>query len=324
MVGKPAYNILSRPERGCVVKVKTARYGAGDQWVDVTDIVNTLLQYAGEVTVNNDLAGDPCPGAWKSCVVEHEDGSRGEYQEHETIRFTQIKIANLLYHICPFTEGREQWKWNVDQVKKYANWTNGKRVVSIVQGRGIDNVESVLREFGDFRIDKFIVRVNSDLWEMETFPFAIREIASTSPDEVFFYCHAKGTSKPISSPQLKAARLWTGYMYRFLFGNPEKTLKELNRYSTVGSFKEGDGAFDTNWHFSGTFWGMRHDRLFTRADWDEFHLHRYFIEFYPSRHFKAHDARNLCPIKRPADWLDWPSWQQLAPSIEKALEEFGA
>lgn len=135
---------------------------------------------------------------------------------------------------------------------------------------------------------------------------------------------ATGTRVTVRRPLGLVAKTWRSGFVMVTILVPEKTLEELNRYSTVGSFKEGDGAFDTNWHFSGTFWGMRHDRLFTRADWDEFHLHRYFIEFYPSRHFKAHNARNLCPIKRPADWLDWPSWQQLAPSIEKALEEFGA
>ena len=306
------------------MSARTARYGAGDTWVDVTGLLNTLLHYAGEATVDNRLAGDPCPGTWKSCVVEYEDGSRSEYQEHETIRLIEIKTTNLLYHVCPFSSGREQWKWNIGQLKKYAAWTTGKRVVSIVQGPGIDMLEDVLREFGDFRIDKLIVRLNSDRWEMETFPAAIKEIASTSPDEAFFYCHAKGTSKPADSPELKAAKLWTGYMYRFLFGNRERTLEALNRYSTVGSFKETDGAFDTNWHFSGTFWGIRHDRLFSRADWDEFQLHRYFIEFYPSQHFESREALNLCPIKRPADWLHWPSWQQVAPGIEEALEELGS
>ena len=265
--------------------------------------------------MNNLLAGDPCPGTRKSCVVEYEDSSKAEYEEHETIRKFGIKTLNLLFHICPFTEGREQWKWNVHQLKRYASWTNGKRVVSIVQGHGIDLVEDVLHEFDDFRIDKLIVRVNSGLCEMETFPHAIKEIASTNSDEAFFYCHAKGTSKPAGSPELKAAKLWTGYMYRFLFGNRARTLEALNRYSAAGSFKEESGAFGTNWHFSGTFWGIRHDRLFSRADWDDFSLHRSSIEFYPSRYFQWHEAFNLCPIRRPAGHLDCglcgKKWRQL-------------
>jgi hypothetical protein len=193
-----------------------------------------------------------------------------------------------------------------------------------VQGDGIDSVDEVLSEFGSFRIDRLIVRANTDLWEMETFPSAINEIANTNPDEALFYCHAKGTSKPAGSSELNSAKLWAGYMYRFLFGNPAKTQEALGRYSTVGSFKEGDGPFDPNWHFSGTFWGIRHDRLFTRPDWDDFQLHRYYIEFFPRRYFGSQEAYCLCPIKRPAQWLDWPSWQQLAPEIDRALQEFGA
>jgi hypothetical protein len=303
--------------------VKSARYGANDTWVDVTRIVNTLLNYAGEAIVNNHLAGDPCPGIWKSCVVEHNDGSTVEYQEHQSIGLPEIAKTNLIYHICPFSSGREQWVWNIDQLKRFAFWTNGKRVVSIVQGPGIDCLDDVLKEFGDFRIDKLIVRENTSLWEMETFPYALKETMNTNSNEAFFYCHAKGTSKPVGSPELKAARLWTGYMYRFLFGNAEKTLGALSRYSTVGSFKEVDGAFDTNWHFSGTFWGIRHDRLFTKPDWNALLRDRYFIEFYPSRHFQSQEALNLCPIKRPASFLHWPSWQEAAPAIDEALREFG-
>ena len=207
------------------MSLRSTRYGAGDQWVDVTRILNTLLEHSGEVTVDNRLAGDPCPGTLKSCIVEHESGDKVEYQERETIRRLGIKTTHLIYHICPFSSGAEQWKWNIEQLKQYASWTNGKRVVSVVQGHGTDVLDDVLREFDDFRIDKLIVRVNTELWEMETFPHAIQEIASTNPDEAFFYCHAKGTSKPADSQQLKASRIWTSFMYRFLFGNSGRTLE---------------------------------------------------------------------------------------------------
>ena len=304
--------------------IRSARYGAADGWVDVTAILNALLKYSSEATVDNRLAGDPCPGTLKRCVVRFEDGSEAEYQEHETFGLRRIAKTNLIYHIFPATAGREQWKWNVGQLRRYAGWVDGKRVVAVVQGHGIDPIEDVLREFGDFRIDRLIVRVNSDLWEMETFPHALREVANANPDEAFFYCHAKGTSKPPGSPELEAARLWTGYMYRFLFGNPRRTLEGLGRYSTVGSFKQGDGVFNTDWHYSGTFWGVRHDRLFRKPDWDDFQHHRYFIEFYPSHHFPSREALNLCPVPRPDSHLHWPSWQRVAPRIERALEEFGA
>jgi hypothetical protein len=297
-------------------------YGAADQWVDVTDPVNSLLHDSGEATVDNHLAGDPCPGTWKRCVIQFWNGSKVEYQEHETVRLFRLQKTNLIYHVCPFTKGRKQWKWNIRQLKRFASWTTGKRVVSIVTGDGIDPPVQVLREFGDFRIDKLYVRVNSDLWEMETFPYALSQIANTNQNEAFFYCHAKGTSKPADSSELKAARLWAGYMYRFLFSNPSKTLDALNRYSTVGSFKEQVGSFGTNWHFSGTFWGIRHDQLFRKPNWNEYVAQRGFIEYYPSRHFKTHEALDFCPIKRPRDWLHWASWQKAAPRIDQALREF--
>ena len=304
------------------MRIASARYGTADRWVNVTRILDTLLRYNGEAIVDNRLAGDPCPGTRKSCVVRFDDGTESEYQEHETIRLCGIRTSNLLYHICPFTAGREQWKWNISQIKTYARWINGKRIVSVVQGAGIDPLEDVLDELDDYRVDELIVRPNSDLWEMETFPHAIQKIVSTNPDEAFFYCHAKGTSKPADSPELLADRLWASYMYLFLFGNPRKTLEALTRYSTVGCFKEDFGFFDTRWHFSGTFWSIRHDRLFTRPDWNVWPLDRFFLEYFPSRHFSWDEALDLCPIRRPRQHQDWLSWQQIAPRIDQALVEF--
>ncbi len=189
-------------------------------------------------------------------------------------------------------------------------------MISIVQGAGCDDIDLVLSEFGDFKIDKVIVRLNSDLWEMETFPAAIRQIANENPNEAVFYAHAKGVSHAGAS--LTAAKIWTATMMKFLLGNREKVIDKLGRYSAVGSFKESNGAFNTNWHFSGTFFAMRHDKVFTRPQWSNFPPHRYFIEFFPSTHVPAHEAFNLCPVRRPRQWLDGASWEALIPALAAA------
>ncbi len=300
------------------LSVKSAQYGANDSWIDVTQVVNALLRYGDGVAVSNRLGGDPVPWVEKVLRCELSDGRRVEYAEGETAFWTPIEIAHLIYHICPFSRSRRVWQDNVRLLKQHANWINGKRIVSIVQGEGCDGVDQVLAEFGDFRIDRTIVRLNSDAWEMATFPAAIQHVASVAANEAVFYGHAKGVSH--HGDELKAAEIWTRAMMVFLFGNRDKVLDKLSRHAAVGSFKESDGAFDTNWHFSGTFYAVRNDRLFNHPNWFPSNNDRYFIEFYLATMIQSDEALNLCPIIRPRRMLDYDQWREIEPSLLLAEE----
>ena len=302
------------------VWVKSARYGVENSWIDVTQVVNALLIHADGVPVSNQLGGDPLPGVPKLLRCELHDGRRVEYAEGETAFWEPIDVANLVYHVCPLLRGRKTWQDNIRLLRQYAHWVNGKRVISVVQGDGCDNLDSVLAEFGDFRIDKLVVRLNSELWEMATFPAAIQHVASLAANEAVFYAHAKGVSH--QGDDLKAAMIWTRAMMVFLFGNRQKVLEKLGRYTTVGSFKESDGAFNANWHFSGTFFAIRNDRLFAQPNWRPVNMHRYFIEFYPATMFPAHEAFNLCPVPRPRSWLDYGQWRAVEAELAAAEERW--
>jgi hypothetical protein len=301
-------------------RVESARYGVEGAWIDATRVVNALLAYGDGVPVSNQLAGDPLPGVPKRLRCELDDGTTVDYVEGETAFWQPIEIANLLYHICPFARGRQTWRYDIALLKQHAGWVNGKRIVSIVQGEGCDDADMVLAEFGDFRIDKVIVRLNADVWEMATFPAAIAEVASPAANEAMFYAHAKGVSR--QGDELKAAMIWTQAMMVFLFGNREKVLEKLGRYAAVGSFKEAYGQWGTDWHFSGTFFAIRNDRLFTRPDWHPLHSHKYFIEFYPATVIQAHEAYNLCPVPAASNWVDYARWGQAVPALRAAEQKW--
>jgi hypothetical protein len=61
------------------------------------------------------------------------------------------------------------------------------------------------------------------------------------------------------------------------------------------------------WHFAGTFWWARHDKLFSQPDWDKLPVHRYAVEAYLANFFKSEEAACLAydGIEDPYDPTIW-------------------
>jgi hypothetical protein len=301
-----------------VPELVSAMYGASDRWVDVTNVVRALMRFGNGVRACNELGGDPLPNVPKVLCCRFADGTAADFAEGETAFWNPINTSHLLYHICPFRHNRAVWQLNIEMLKRHAAWINGKRIISIVQGTGCDDVDTVLGAIDGFRIDRLIVRLNSDLWEMATFPAALREIASTACDEALFYAHAKGVSH--YGDELRAAIIWTEAMMAFLLGNRDRVLQKLGRHAAVGIFKREHGLWGADWHYTGSFFGMRHDKLFTNRNWDCFHSHRSFIEFYPGAMIPSQDAYDLCTVTAPEKWLDldYSRWLEIQPALNDA------
>ncbi len=66
----------SQNREGRVLTIHLARYGAGNQYSDVTSVLAGLMSQGGvEVYAGNQLAGDPCPGTVKELVVDYTYGN---------------------------------------------------------------------------------------------------------------------------------------------------------------------------------------------------------------------------------------------------------
>ena len=135
-----------------------------------------------------------------------------------------------------------------------------------------------------------------------------------------FYAHAKG----VSHRDQLAVRAWTAAMYHHNLDRIDEVKMLLPHWPCVGIAKR-DGDFEYlrlglhrhewtyrkrpwhGWHFSGTFWWVRHDRLFSRPDWDQFDMHAYAVEAYLANFFKPEEAMSLAydAIDDPYDPLSW-------------------
>jgi hypothetical protein len=58
------------------ITILSAIYGAGDKTVDVTKKVKDLFGKKANLKVNNQMGGDPCPGQYKSLIMEYMLGEQ--------------------------------------------------------------------------------------------------------------------------------------------------------------------------------------------------------------------------------------------------------
>lgn len=196
------------------------------------------------------LAGDPRPA-----------------QRVVALPFATLPRRNLLYHVWPVRGST--WKWNLDELKRRIDLFNGRRVIGIVWDERSEPPETV-QQYLEGHGCEFVVAANDQRGEAATFPLMLERVASTEDDEVSFYAHAKGVKY---EPQFPASvRRWVEVQYGVLLDDWLAVKEQLQRYAMTGIFRKhgrfGNHGNVGDWHYSGTFFWMRHSHVFSRR-WQE-------------------------------------------------------
>lgn len=179
------------------------------------------------------------------------------------IPFTAMPKRNLLYHIWPVAGA--MWKWNLDQLLKRIELFNGRRLMSIVHDDRSVTPEEVQQAVNGHGFE-FVVAPNDERGEAINFAEMLRRIASRDANEITFYGHAKGVKYEPSIPQ--PIRRWSEVQYQVVLDDWLTIREQLQRYAMTGPFKRY-GRFNphhnlADWHYSGTYFWMRHSHLFAR------------------------------------------------------------
>jgi predicted O-methyltransferase YrrM len=257
----------------------------------------------------------------------------------------------LIYHVWPVRG--EMWRWNVEQLRSRIDLFNGKRIVSIVYDERSEDPEEVRKVLAGHGCE-FIVVCNGPLGEGLTFPSMLAQVRSLDPDEVTFYAHAKGVRHEPLVP--RPVRRWSEILYRTALDHWPLVRAQLERYAVTGSFKML-GRFRAHhytgdWHYSGTFFWLRHAYIFAR---DVASVEGFYgcVEAWPGLHFKRQETgclfmdelrqlpyhesfwiamadtafaqwqASLPAIAPPADLLNPPPFEGYAtPRLEQHPEEF--
>jgi len=174
--------------------------------------------------------------------------------------FTITPVRNLIYHIWPAVGSI--WRWNIELLLQRIELFNGRRVIGIAQDAGsepADEVKQLLAGHGC----EFFTMPNGPSGEVVTFPHLLRSVWSENPDEVTFYGHAKGVKyrEAVSVP----VRRWTETLYHTTLDDWPAVKHALKTHVVAGSFRKlGRSRPHRNvgdWHYSGTFFWLRHGTL---------------------------------------------------------------
>ena len=190
-------------------------------------------------------------------------GRNGKKPGAELWPFTAMPKRNLLYHIWPVAG--TIWKWNLDELLKRIDLFNGRRVMSIVHDeRSVtpDEVQQAVAGHGF----EFVVARNDERGEAINFAEMLRRVASRDANEISFYGHAKGVKYEPDIPL--PIRRWSEVQYQVVLDDWLNIREQLQRFAMTGPFKRY-GRFNphhnlADWHYSGTYFWMRHSHLFAR------------------------------------------------------------
>jgi hypothetical protein len=200
---------------------------------------------------------------------------------------------NLIYHIGPYS-GNGMWQRNVGELLKRVGLFNGRKVVSIVTGTGMDSPELVKQSFAAVPdVEFLVVENNPNIREVVSFEPLMSRVQSLDRNEVTFFAHSKGVTREVSAGV--TVHSWTDMMYATCLDYWPLVEKALSSHALAGSFKKLGKGFQgsvSRWHYSGTYYWLRHSAVFSRA-WSVIDKKWWGTESWPGVHFQPDEAACL-------------------------------
>lgn len=204
------------------------------------------------------------------------------------IPYAHTPRRHLLYHVWPVRDSI--WRWNVERLLADIDLFNGRRIIGIVHDAKSEPPELVKAAFAGHGCE-FIELPNDPTGECLTFPAMLKTVASLDPDDVTFYGHAKGVrhGKAVSA----SIRRWTEALYDISLCQWPLVAEQLRSHALTGSFRML-GRFRAHqhlgdWHYSGTFFWLRHALVFQRPV-DTVPAFYGGVEVWPGLHFRREET----------------------------------
>lgn len=259
-------------------------------------------------------------------------------------------IYNLAYHVTAVD--RPMLWYNLVRLKNQLHRFNGQKFITIVmleddeptrqlmhftedELRALSTespvmVKAVQEFLGDPSIEYFVVK-NSELTEANHFfDTKAQYLQSVDPNEITFYGHTKGIRYRTEDMSLPALAMWTDTLYTEVLDRFDDMNDALSKgFSCFGAVKKDGRDFEwcgqpVDWHYSGTFFWFRHDRVFSRDDWYDPRPIRYKLEFMLPRLIPSHEAAS--PFHLPpefettahlANTFSWVNYLQRVGQIDR-------
>lgn len=232
---------------------------------------------------------------------------------------------NLLFYLYPARGS--VWRWHIDRLLEYQGAWNGRRIVIAALGTGTDSQEVVESALAPLKAEILWRENDPVLAEARWFLDSLALLESRDPEEATFYAHAKGASKASNDSVLPFVLQWSNAMYTLNLMDVGKIESALRRFPVVGCFRQTWYILKVPWHFSGTFFWLQHDAIFSR-NWrvlgDGGGSHG--VEAFPGVHFNVGESCCLTDDNiDPYNLYSSPSaasWEKVRQWRHKYLEIF--
>jgi len=195
---------------------------------------------------------------------------------------------NLIFHVWPVRG--TTWRWNLDELKRRIDLFNGRRIIGIVFDERSEPPEAVQDYLAGHGCE-FVIAPNDERGEVATFAQMMARLAVSGADDIAFYAHAKGVKY---EPQLPpAVRRWAEVQYSVLLDDWHGVSEQMRRFAMTGIFRKF-GRYRNHldagdWHYSGTFFWMRHAEVFGRR-WDDVPQFYGGVEAWPGTQFRREET----------------------------------
>jgi hypothetical protein len=168
-----------------------------------------------------------------------------------------------------------------------------------------DTLADVQAAFGDTaaNIEWLTFQNDPALREVVSFVPMLERVANLDPNEMTFVCHAKGATHGHDD---SVCHCWLDVMAAACLDSPELIECALEDAAICGAFRTRSGHLNVPWHFSGTFYWLRHDRAFAR-NWRNIHRHYCGTESWPGLQFGWEESKCLF-LDHPQSLYDEHYW----------------
>jgi hypothetical protein len=231
---------------------------------------------------------------------------------------------HLLYHVYP--RRGSAWRTRLLALRERMELFNGKRLVAIATDGTTEAAPMVEDALAGLGCEFIRVRNNPERREVESFlPLFERLQEIQGPEHCTLFAQAKGVSR-IGQEHVQT---WTQAIEELYLDYWPVVEGLLTKYPVAGSFKKvgrgwSDSESKSTWHYSGSWFWVRNDRLFAKPDWRRIDQFWSGIEPYPSLHFHEREAGCifLSASVPQLNLYDSAFWSRtVAPALEKFRTE---
>lgn len=235
-----------------------------------------------------------------------------------------------LCYFCYASAHEERWRSNLDLIAPYLGQFAARHLVIAIDDLHGGLRSGIVSEISAWSTIKCIPNTPA-LREYWSWHHLLSTHLDADPSHAILYAHAKGASRPLSTPAGRGSWCWTQVMARSLLASPETVGQLFLRHHLVGSMRRtrphwipGRPRVMLPWMYPGSWYWLRSSE-WHRRPWQQLQVTGYTTEAAPGLLYLAEEGAAILGeapglLYQERTWLDHPIYREFLdgpPSRER-------